>query len=75
MRAQLTVAEQRRGFRPLLVLTAWLVGLFIAVMTGMLSAYLVLSVLYTGSQVVSKLRRRDRREVRQVDSGPTIGRH
>ncbi|MGY8778245.1 MAG: hypothetical protein ACKVIN_08995 [Longimicrobiales bacterium] len=50
-------------------------GLFIAMMTGMLSAYLVLSVLYAGSQVVSKLRRRERREVRQVDSGPTIGRH
>jgi len=50
------VPPTRRGFRPLLVVTAWLVGLLVALMAGMLSLYLVLSVLYAGSRVFARLR-------------------
>jgi hypothetical protein len=44
------------GFSAALRLTLWLVGLMVALMTGMLSGYLVISVGYVGSRVVARLR-------------------
>lgn len=45
-------------FRPLLGLTLWATGLLIALMTGSVSAYVVLTGLYAGSRAYAALRSR-----------------
>ena len=42
-----------------LKVTLWLVGLMLAFVTGNLSAYVVLSVLYFGSQTVRRVGKRE----------------
>ena len=50
------VAGADRGFRPLLGVTLWCLGLLVALMTGMLSAYLVVSGLFVGSKIFARFR-------------------
>lgn len=50
------MARAEGGFRPLLWITLWCLGLLVALMTGMLSAYLVVSAFFVGSKVVARLR-------------------
>ncbi|MDX1647261.1 MAG: hypothetical protein R3304_08955 [Longimicrobiales bacterium] len=44
------------GFRALFWATLWLVGLFVSLMTGMLSGYLVASVVFVGGKAYRRLR-------------------
>jgi hypothetical protein len=46
------------AFLPLLKVTAWIAGLLISFVLGMLSTYLVLSGAYFGSRFVARLRHR-----------------
>jgi hypothetical protein len=46
------------SYRPLLAVTLWCMGLLVALMLGMLSAYLVVSGLFIGSKVFARLRAR-----------------
>lgn len=50
--------ERSWRVRALTRLTLWLVGLLVALMTGTLSAYAVLTVLYVASTTLSRLRAR-----------------
>lgn len=43
-------------FSTLLGVTLWLLGLFVALMTGMLSGYLLASLVFVGSKVYGRLR-------------------
>ncbi len=43
-------------FSTLLGVTLWLLGLLVALMTGMLSGYLLASVVFVGSKAYARLR-------------------
>ncbi|NNL31307.1 MAG: hypothetical protein HKO77_09800 [Gemmatimonadetes bacterium] len=43
-------------FSTLLGVTLWLLGLFVALMTGMLSGYLLASVVFVGSKAYGRMR-------------------
>ncbi len=45
-----------RDYRPLLAVTLWTAGLLLALVFGMVSAYVVVSVLFIGSKVLGRLR-------------------
>ena len=55
-------------FGPALKVTLWLGGLLVALMTGNMAAYLVLTALYFGSKMAGQLRRRGRPD-KQLESG------
>lgn len=59
-RSQHAVSPADRRFGALLRLTLWSLGLLVSLMTGMVSAYLVLTGVYVGSRVVARLRAGDR---------------
>lgn len=44
------------GFRPLVGITLWCLGLLVALMTGMVSAYLLVSGLWIGSRIAARVR-------------------
>jgi hypothetical protein len=45
-----------RDYRPLLAVTLWTAGLLLALVFGMVSAYVVVSVIFVGSKMVARLR-------------------
>ena len=49
-------AEPRKGFAMAVGVTVWLAGLLIALMLGMGSAYVVVSSVFVGSRVWSRVR-------------------
>jgi len=62
------VPRNRASFGPALRVVLWLVGLLIALMTGMLSTYLVLTAGYVGSKVVARLRSEIRETVMPTET-------
>jgi hypothetical protein len=52
---------------PLLKVTAWIAGLLIAFVFGMLSAYLVMSAVYFGSRSLARIRDRAIHDVLRGD--------
>ena len=63
------VAPLRPGFGFLLRLTLWAAGLLVAMMTGMLSVYAVLSALYAGSRIYAQFRKVKERRVDALGPG------
>lgn len=53
-------------FSTLLGVTLWLLGLFVALMTGMLSGYLLASLVFVGSKAYGRMR--------ALGTGPKDGR-
>ncbi len=56
-----------RAYLPLLKGTAWIAGLLIAFVFGMLSAYLVMSAVYFGSRSLARIRDRAIHDVLRGD--------
>lgn len=60
-------------FGTLLGVTLWLMGLLVALMTGMLSGYLLATVVFVGSKAYGRLRAAGRREERdELEAGDTV---
>jgi hypothetical protein len=55
--------------RALLGVTLWMVGLFVALVMGMLSAYLLATGVYLGSRVYARLRAAGAEEIRKTITG------
>jgi hypothetical protein len=47
-----------RDYRPLLGVTLWCAGLLLALVFGMVSAYVVVSAVFVGSKVFARVRAR-----------------
>lgn len=57
-------------FTTLLGVTLWLLGLFVALMTGMLSGYLLATVVFVGSKMYGRLRAMgEKKDAEQISSG------
>lgn len=55
--ARIDALLPREGrFGTMLGVTLWLLGLFVALMTGMLSGYLLATVIFVGSKAYGRLR-------------------
>lgn len=60
-------------FGTLLGITLWLLGLLVALMTGMLSGYLLVTAVFVGSKVYGRLRGAGEREERdKLETGDTL---
>ena len=54
-------------------LVLWLVGLVVALMTGTLSLYAVLTVLYVGSRLASRIKSLSERPSSEIGTGDEAG--
>jgi len=48
--------RRARDYRPLLAVTLWTAGLLLALVFGMVSAYVVVSAIFVGSKLVGRMR-------------------